>query len=743
MLSFIIHPIARFSALLMILILVTFSVLDTGGVKTRMSNLVFETYIKMKPRPATGQLMFVDIDDISLSKVGQWPWPRKKVAEMITNIKASGAKVIIFDGVLAEPDRTSPENIAKLLDPENPAREALSLMPRNDGVLARAIEDSENFVAGFSYGSNPEPPMIKQSIKIKTAVKNFFTSQQGPGSLYFQKTAQFLPELQSAAAGNGSFMASAESDAVIRKTGIIFHNGKNIYPSLIVEGIRIFENQGREFVKVSANKSYNNFQISEPFITSIGQYKIPTGADGKIWVYFRHFTKGESESAYQFLNDFYASSKTDLTDKIVFIASSAEGLMDLRATPVGMRPGVHVHMNALEQILQNQYLIRPHTATLLEIGAAFAVCILIIVLSFFVNPLWLAFIAASVSIGSFATSWFLFDRYGGLFDPITPTFMVVFIFLSASILSYLRTEFEKQQVRSAFGMYVSPDVMKDLEKHPEKLRLGGENKSLSVMFTDIRRFTTISEGLAPAELINLMNDFLTAMTDIVLEHEGTIDKYMGDAIMAFWNAPKDVENHERQACIAALKMQAALDPVNQAIKEKAKETGVNPVLLQAGIGVNTGSCAVGNMGSHQRFAYSALGDAVNLASRLEGQTQNYGVTTLIGEETYAKVSNFAILEMDLIMVKGKTQPVRIYALLGDEELAKDEAFKALKERHAEMIKAYQSADFNQTLSALKACRKLDLYNLSMAYDMYESRVKDLQKTPPSGKWDGVYVAKTK
>ena len=740
MLNVLLHPAVRSLALLTILVLITLGAADRVGIKSRISNVVFETYIKIKPRESSGEIVFVDIDDISLSKVGQWPWPRADIAQMVTNIKDAGAKVIIFDGVIAEPDRTSPDNIADLLDENHPAKDALKALPNNDKLLAQAIEKSENFVAGFSHGSNRRAPDIKQSVKIKKDVKQFFLEQRGKDSVRFYNTAQFLPELQQAAAGNGSFMASADGDAVIRKTGLIFHDGAQIYPSLILEGLRVADDK-HGFIKVEATKGYSNTQINEPFHILLADYKIPMGANGKIWVYFRDFTKDESVSAYKFLDETYMPDKTNLSDKVVFIASSAEGLMDLRATPLGMRPGVNVHMNAYEQILQNKYLIRPHTANQLELGAAFIVSIAIILLSFIAGPVTLALIAFSTSAGAFALSWMLFDQYGGLFDPVTPALIVIFIFIASSILSFLKTDQEKQQVRNMFGLYVSPDVMRDLEKNPDKLSLGGENKELSVMFTDIRKFTTISEKFTPEELINVMNDFLTAMTDIVMEHDGTVDKYMGDAMMAFWNAPKDVEDHARKSCITALKMQDALAPINEELKAKAQE-GEEPLRLEAGIGVHTGICAVGNMGSRQRFAYSALGDAVNLASRLEGQTKSYGVHILISEDTKNLVPDMAHLELDLLRVKGKTQPVRVYALVGDEDVANSPEYKNLAESHNDMIKAYQSGDFKEALRLVEICEKMNLYDLEFAYDLYEARIKELIKSPPQN-WNGVFIATTK
>lgn len=300
MLRFLTNPFVRMIILVCMLGLIIVAALDRTGVKSRISNMVFETYIKIKPREASDQVIFVDIDDESLSKVGQWPWPRTRIAEMIANINAAGAKVIIFDGVLAEPDRTSPDNIASLLEEGHPARDALLDMPHNDSVLADAIADAGNFVAGFSHGSNPAPPMVKRRILIKNDVKQFLLDQKQPQSMYFQTTAQFLPELQKAAAGNGSFMATAESDAVIRRTSLIFHDGTQIYPSLMLEGVRLYEKTGKEFIKIAANESYTNYTISEPLEIIIGDYTIPISAEGKMWIYFRPYSRADDLSAYQF-----------------------------------------------------------------------------------------------------------------------------------------------------------------------------------------------------------------------------------------------------------------------------------------------------------------------------------------------------------------------------------------------------------------------------------------------------------
>lgn len=745
MIRLVIKSPVRILLLLTILFCMGFAVKEGSYIKQRISNIVFDAYVQLNPRKASDVVRFVDIDDYSLSMVGQWPWPRTVLAEIIDNIAASGAKVIIFDGVLAEPDRTSPENIIPLLDESSPVRAALAGQESHDLLLAEAIGRAGNFVAGFSYGSNAEPPLVRQGVLIKKDIKAFFLDQQGPGSLYFEKTAQFLPELQKKAAGNGSFMASAESDSVIRRTGMIFHDGKEIYPSLVLEGVRVFEGEGKNFIRIAANPDYGNTEIDEPLRAEIGSYRVPLDPQGKMWVYYRPFDRDrEVIPVHRFLDKNIAQhGAVDLAGKAVFIASSAEGLMDLRATPIGMRPGVHVHMNAFEQILQGKFLIRPYAANVLELGVSILVCVTLIFLSFFIGPLWLALLTVTATGGMFWGSWYLFVTKGGLLDPVTPSILMILMFLFTTLLSFLKAEYERRQVRDAFGFYISPDFMKELTRDPGKLKLGGETRELTVMFTDIRGFTSLCEGLPPEEIIQLMNDFLTPVSDIVMQNRGTIDKYMGDAMMAFWNAPLDDPDHARHACLAALAMREALLPVNAALEKRAQAQGRSPIVLRAGIGINTGFCSVGNMGSRQRFAYSALGDAVNLASRLEGQTKVYGVDILTGESTARSAPELAFLEVDLLKVKGKTKPERVYALLDGAEVAQSESFETLKKQHEQMIFAYRDGSFSKALELLDVCRGQALFDLDVLYALYESRLKVLLNNPPGEGWRGVYEARDK
>lgn len=710
--------------------------------------LVFDTLNQFYPREASGQVVIVDIDDESLLEIGQWPWPRTAIADLTTNLTALGAKVIAFDGLLAEPDRSSPHAMLQSL-PEDEGFEAIKAeigsLPDHDEVLAQAIKDSGIFVSGFTYSSYtqyPRKPAILKPILVKRSDSEIFLNH----AQRFKVAASFLPELEAAAAGNGSFMAKPEQDGVLRRTGLIFTDGSRLYPSLSLEALRVAYGDRKLAIKIGQNPDTNPNKIDTNYRIVIGKYTIPVESNGLLRVYYRKFDEQGDDyiSAHKIINPAHHDEIRDaIQGKLVLIGSSAEGLKDLRSTALEpFQPGVEIHANVIEQILQGEYLIRPNITRVAEASFILGVGLLMITMASFVHVAALALVCISLIVSAFVGTAGLYLERGLLLDPFYPSLCVLAIFMLSTFLTYLRVESEKRQVRDAFGLYISPDFMKELTKNPDKLKLGGEIRDLSVMFTDIRSFTSISEGLTPEELIQLMNDFLTPMSDLVMQNRGTIDKYMGDAMMAFWNAPLDDAEHARNACKTALKMQSALDPINERVAQKAKDIGKDPVLLQAGIGINTGPCAVGNMGSKQRFAYSTLGDAVNLASRLEGQTKNYGVNILIGQNTWQHVQDFACLEMDLIRVKGKTEAVHIYALLGDEERARSEDFVSLAQKHEAMITAYRKGDFKDAKKLAKECKKIEGFDLAKAYDLYLERIETLIKSPPED-WDGVFEATTK
>ncbi|MBV8962774.1 MAG: adenylate/guanylate cyclase domain-containing protein, partial [Hyphomicrobiales bacterium] len=345
------------------------------------------------------------------------------------------------------------------------------------------------------------------------------------------------------------------------------------------------------------------------------------------------------------------------------------------------------------------------------------------------------------------TSWYFYKRQGLLFDFTYPLASALAVYLVVVFTNYLRAQAERAQVRSAFGQYLAPDLVEELVRAPERLVLGGEEREMTFMFSDVRGFTSISEAYKhdPRGLTSLMNRLLTPLTEAIISHKGTVDKYMGDAVMAFWNAPLIDSSHARNACLAALEMRERIASLNQEREIEAKARGEEFLPLRIGIGINTGTCVVGNMGSDLRFNYTVLGDAVNLTSRIEGQTKNYGVTIMAGASTMrAAGEGFAALELDIIKVKGKSEPEIIYAIFGASELARSEAFRTLRDRMGRMLACYRGQDWGKALIALEDCRAFeDEFELKPVLDLYASRICAFRDVSPPPDWDGVYVAEEK
>jgi adenylate cyclase len=714
--------------------------------REQIRNFTFDNYNMMEPRVPSDDTVIIDIDEASLKKIGQMPWPRDVMADLVTKLKGMGAKVIVFDIVFSEPDRSSPSFIAEKLGnlPEfADVVQNIHSIPNNDVLFGEAIKNAGNVVTGFSFtNENTDKTPLQKGIFRGKNLESFVPNLAG--------ATTNLKEISKDSAGNGSFFVSTDTDGIIRRVPMLVahkrpdSNITSIYPSLALEAIRIYEGERGGTVKLAderyAKLDTRRFGVEEIELGK-GKKIVPTNARGEFLV---HFAKSNPEwyiPAHSILEGTYPAEK--INGKIVLIGTSAVGLKDIRSTPLDtFIAGVEVHLNIIDQVLQGKYLSRPIEAEGAEAVSIFAIGLFIIIFSSFIGAVAQAMtvilvITAAIFIGSYA-----FSAYGLLIDVTYPSFCVLAIFMLSTILTYLRTEKERRAVRQAFGLYISPDFMKELTANPDKLRLGGENRELTVMFTDIRKFTSISEGMRPEELIQLMNDFLTPMSDLVMQNRGTIDKYIGDAMMAFWNAPLDDSDHARHACAAALGMQKALEPINAALEVRAKEQGKVPALLNTGIGLNTGMCAVGNMGSKQRFAYSVLGDTVNLASRLESQTKTYQVNILISEKTWSSVKDFAGLELDVLQVVGRSQPVRIYTLLGDDKFTANDNYARLREVHDRMIEAYQKGNFEAAMKNAEEAVKVQTFGLAHFYDMYKARIVELIRNKPS-KWDGVFIAKSK
>jgi adenylate cyclase len=696
---------------------------------------VFDVFQMIKPRVYQDTpVRIIDIDDESLEKIGQWPWPRTILAKLVSRLASSGATVIAFDGVFPEADRTSPQNMLPIWG-ENATSELLraqlEMIPDHDTIFAEAISHAPVVLA---FGLTKEPherlPVLKTGFLEHGSGKDRAADHVWP---VFKGAVVNLPVLEKAARGNGCFNMGLEWDQIVRRVPALFRLNDALYPALVLETMRIFQGASAYKITMAGATGETSFGEKSGLVgIKAGLLEVPTDAMGRIWLYDTGYKRERFIPAWKILAA--NAPLPELKEKVLFVGTSAMALKDLRATPLNPRSsGIEIHSQIVEQMFLGDFLERPDWAAGLEFTYLTLLGILLILILPAAGAIRCAVIAFLAIASAFGVCWYAFIRWHFLIDPVFPSFAVFCIYLASSFMNFLGTERERGQIRGAFGRYLSPALVERLAKNPKQLKLGGEMRPMTFLFMDIRNFTGIAEKFTPEELTQFMNSFLTPMTDIILQHGGTIDKYMGDCIMAFWNAPFDDEDHAPHACQAALAMQEYLR-ATPGFEE-----------IRVGIGINTGNACVGNMGSEQRFDYTALGDEVNLASRIEGLSKHYGVTAVMGQNTVTAAEEFASLEIDLIRVKGKTKPVKIFVLLGGTDLKENAAFKALTTHHNKMIGAYRAQHWDDVSTALKECLEAQVpgTKLGPLYEVYASRIRTFQKTPPGSAWDGVTTAESK
>ena len=700
----------------------------------------FDWYQQLKPReipaPAGKPVTIIDLDEDSLAEIGQWPWPRTIIAKLIGNLMQMGAGLVAFDVVFAEPDRMNPNNIPNIvsgLDEETAAK--LRALPSNDEVLAEMVKRSRVVLGQAGYWEKlkvDKGPPIRKSVALLKQGKDVNPEAFLP---HFPTLIRNVGVFEKPAAGHGIFSLVPERDNIVRRIPTIFvHEGK-LYPSLAIEMLRVaFQ---RKTVLLKANKAG---------VTFLGIHKglqIPTDAIGRAYPYYSKSDKAKYVPAREVLNG--TADPALIKGKLTIVGTSAVGLLDIRATPVEpIIPGVEVHVQLIESALHKAWLSRPNYFIGAELSILLVGGLMMVILVPWLGATWTLLLFLVVAGSTGGTSWYLFAEKRLLFDAAYAIGSIMLLYMTLTYTSYAKEEAQRRQTRDAFSKYLSPDMVSRVAENPGELKLGGEERDMTLLFCDVRGFTTISEQFDAVGLTKLINKLLTPLTNVILNRQGTVDKYMGDCIMAFWNAPLDDPDHARNGCISALEMLAEMDPLNETLEAEALEEGRKHIPLKVGFGVNTGTAVVGNMGSDQRFDYSVLGDTVNLAARLEGQSKSYGVNIVIGETTKNLAPELAYLELDLIQVKGKTEAVRIFCLLGLADMAEDQNFHTLGKFHQQMLDAYVAQDWNKAVKRMKECRMLcEPYGLDGLYDLYEERIVEFQGNPPGADWDGVFVATTK
>ena len=697
------------------------------------------------PRKQDKRIVILDIDEKSLKEEGRWPWNRKLMAHLMDEL-FDHYKVAVagFDVVFAEKDESSGIKVLRKLEKNQlknvpQYRAALdhlapqlnydqifanSLKHRNV-VLAYYFTNSENGAKSRTSGALPPPVFPPGTFKGRPIT---FTQWDGYGAN--------LPELQQNAASAGHFNPMIDFDGVVRRVPMIAEYKGAYYESLALAVVRTLlgttkltpgyatgrdsDYAGLEWLNLESPQGTLTIPVDED-VSTLVPYRGPRGSFPYISI----------------ADVLHGKTPVDqLRDKIVLIGTSAPGLLDMRSTPVGTAyPGVEIHANMIAGILNQDIKQKPPYV----VGAEAVILLVIGVALSFLLPLLSPAKTTLVSVGTllvvvFANiaTW----QWANLALPLAKSMMLI-IALFALDMSYgyfVETRI-KRQITGLFGKYVPGELVEEMIKNPEQVvSMEGESREMTILFSDVRGFTTISEGMDPRELSLLMNEFLTPLSRVVYQHHGKVDKYMGDCIMAFWGAPLPDTEHARHAILAGLEMQRTLQQLEPHFKERGWPE------IHIGVGINSGKVSVGNMGSEVRVAYTVMGDAVNLASRLEGITKQYGVGIIVGENTKETVPDFVYRELDRVRVKGKDKPVAIYEPLGLSGEVDKSVMDELKLFH-QALRLYRKQEWEQA--------ELQMYNLqrmapqSKLYKVYVERIEYFRKQPPGADWDGVFVFETK
>jgi adenylate cyclase len=716
-------------------------------------------------RASDPRIVIVGIDDKTLQTIGSFPLPRTDYALLVRKLKESGASVVAFD--VTFPTAAASEALTVLARlrseigtaaPAELQKIILQLQEQSDvdAQFAAALKDAGNVVLGhlflsaeLSKFSDPKQAeayfnivwakSFPQILKVKSGNHDFDLNQawvQAGGPVAAGVEAN-LPKLAEAAASYGFFNITPDADGTIRRAlFVIRYQDQDFFPSLDLQVLRQYESiPDQQIAAYVAEDGIERIQF--------GERELHPWQDGSALI--NYTGPYHSYQHYSMVDVLRGTVSTDgLRDKIVFVGATALGIGDLHNTPFEKQGsgymGVEIHANTLDNLLHSAepdrtFLIRGRNEEMVDIGFILFFGIGLGIWSGRSRPLNSTLTALVALLAFFAFIYYGFVHWGRWYSFVVPVGTLVASYASIISFRVIHEEREKRKIRKTFSQYLSPGVIALIAKDPRQyIRPGGEVKELTVMFSDIRDFTKLSEGLTPDELVNLLNEYLSAMTDILFRNFGTLDKYIGDAIMAFWGSPFPQQDHALHACRCALEMIAGLEELNRKWADQGRRQ------IAIGIGLNTGPVNVGNMGSDKRLAWTVMGDNVNLASRLEGMTKEYRNRVIISEFTYAQVADqFVGRDVDRIRVKGKKKPVVIYELLGP--VSQRQNYEALLTKYNCALNVYRSHNWREAAGALGEL--LIEYPDDGPTQILLQRAIEFLEEPPDTDWDGVYVMKAK
>ena len=675
-------------SLLTLIALTAIRVADPQPV-VELRNEWFDGLQRLSPREAqTLPVRVVDIDEASLAALGQWPWPRDLHADLVSRLWDLGAAVIAFDVLFAEDDRMSPLRIVEEMErrglPTAGFEGADVAALDNDARFAEVMSRTDVVLGTAFVAASDAPAVVPKAGFVD--IGDF----PSDGLYEVRSTTPVIDPLWAEARGIGIVSVQPDrDDATTRTVPLAWRTEAGTMPALSLEALRVA--LGETTVLIEGPSDVPGLVAG----LRLGDFQVPTTVDGQIILHLRPDDPALYVSAGDVLSGTLdAQAAAGLNGAIVFVGTSAAGLLDIHRTPLRQDvPGVSIHAQIVEQILTGEFLTRSAMVALSEIALLVALCVLLFASFVLAGPVT-SFLCGGIStFGTILASWILFSRHGVLFDATFPLAAGLVMFTVMTAWQFLVADREKRKIRKSFARYVSDDVLTDMERRDHRLELGGVSRQATVMFCDVRGFTPLSETMTPAELVALLNGMFTALGDEILGQRGTIDKFIGDAIMAFWNAPLDQPDHARRAVLAALGMREALRRFN-ASREGAQ--------IGLAIGLASGEVLVGNIGSRDRFNYSAIGETVNLASRIETACRHVDFDLLTTAATREAAGDIAALEAGSLALKGVSKAVETFVIVGDDRLAASEGFATLERSHAALLDAIRAG--RDIAEALAACR---------------------------------------
>ncbi|MFO7570743.1 MAG: adenylate/guanylate cyclase domain-containing protein [Smithellaceae bacterium] len=702
---------------------------------------------EIKPGPET---VIAAIDEKSLAELGRWPWPRATLAALVDQLSASGAKVIAFDIVFAEPDAnialSTLDGLTAEIRQSGILQGALNVLLNRrkaaadmDAALALSIGKAKNVTLGyfFHFPSLGDPNALNHLSKEKIALDTrLIENSRYPGIQMFPEADDSflprafapqanLPVISDAARNSGYFNTLPDADGSNRWSPLVVAFDQNYYASLAVASIHAY----LDLPPLSL--SLEHYGASG---IRIGENVIPTDESGRLLI---NYLGPARTFPHHSVTDILSGKLPPETfrDKIVLIGATAAGIYDLRVTPFSAAfPGVEIHATVIDNILHKRYLLHSSLMRFFDLCAIIFFGLAMGLAVSRLRPLPGLFTALALVAAFVGINFFVFLKLNVWLNLVYPFTTMILIYLGVTVIHYFTEEREKKKIRDAFQYYLTASVINEMLKDPSKLRLGGEKRALTVLFSDIRGFTAIAETLTPEELVALLNEYLTVMTKKVFAHDGLLDKYMGDAIMAVYGAPIDQPDHAHRACLTALEMIRALGP----LREKWQEEG--RAAFDIGIGISTGEMVVGNMGSQMRFDYTVMGDRVNLGSRLEGLNKEYGTRIIISEFTYLEVKEtMCCRELDRVRVQGKSRSVTIYELLGEKK--EEPQFKDFICAFEQGLASYRKGQWDEAADSFAQVIKIKPGDYASM--VYLERCRKLKENPPAKPWDAVLVMTAK